>query len=550
MALALLLPAAVSGALLLRLHRRPAWPLVLASLLLLALLRVEAAGGPLPPLAVEDAQPATLQGKITNDPEATSRNIKFTFAVEAIDRGGGVEAAEGRALVYAEPPPDLVAARDPPFFRYGDELSLQGELQRPQRLEDFDYPSYLESQGISGIVFARTATLSDPEAQAQGGWRGWIYDLRRMLSENIDEALTVPHSAVAKAMLLGQRGQLPDSLVQDFRDTGTSHVLAISGLHVGALMAIALTAAAAALGRRGMAYLAAPLLLIWIYVLVSGLPPSALRAAIMGTAYIAALMLGRPRSVLPALALSAAAMTAFEPRVLLQVSFQLSFAAMAGIALAIPYLGLFSPAIERMASKFPFWTTPCLASVLNWVAVAFIVSIAATLATWPLVAFDFDRVPVFGIFVTILVLPALPFVLAGSLAAAVAGLLHPAMGQFFGWMAWAPLSYLIEVVARSPGYTVSGAWVGDWLVWAWYLALGTLLLAAGSGLRLPRLFPVLPIRKEDQEAPQRSFWGQPTGRSLGLAFLTPALAAAAMLLWMQVPAGHDGKLHVYFFDIG
>ena len=70
------------------------------------------------------------------------------------------------------------------------------------------------------------------------------------------------------------------------------------------------------------------------------MPPSATRAAIMGTVYLAAFALGRPRSVLPALGLAAAVMVAFDPGVLLAVSFQLSFAAMAGIAtLAEPVSG-------------------------------------------------------------------------------------------------------------------------------------------------------------------------------------------------------------------
>ena len=546
--LLLLFSATALAALLLRLQQLPVWPLLLASILLLALVRVEAAGEPSPPLALVDSEPAELRGRIANDPEATARNIKFTFSVEAVDRGGGMEPVEGKALVYAEPSPDLVAARSPPFFRYGDRLLLEGELQQPQRLEEFDYPSYLESLGISGIFFARNATVLDPEAQAQGGRRGWIFDLRRMLSENLDEALTVPHSTVAKALLLGQRGQLPEDLVEDFRETGTSHVLAISGLHVGTLMAIALTAAAAALGRRGMVYLVVPLLLIWIYALVSGLPPSVLRAGIMGTAYIAALALGRPRSVLPALALSAAAMTAFEPRALHQVSFQLSFAAMAGIAVALPHLGMFSPSIDRRSTDLPEWLRPWAAQLLKGLASALIVSAAATLATWPLVAFNFDRIPVLGIFATVLILPALPLVLVGSMVAAIAGFLHPAIGQFFGWMAWGPLSYLVELVSWAPGYTVSGTWVGDTLVWAWYLVLGGLLLAAGSGFRLPRLFPRL-----GEVEPGAVEGVQATGPSpsIALGFLVPALAAAAVFLWVQLlAAGPDGKLHVYFFDVG
>ena len=442
-----------------------------------------------------------------------------------------------------------MSLREAPFFRYNDNLLIEGRLQRPEQLEDFDYPSYLANQGISGIVFARETTVLNPEGGTKGGWRGRVFDLRRKLSESIEDALSVPQSAVAKALLLGQRGQLPEQLVQDFRDTGTSHLLAISGLHVGALMAIALAVAVAAMGRRWAIYLLVPLLLIWLYALVSGLPPSVLRAAIMGSVYLAALALGRPRSVLPALALSAAAMVAFDPKALQQVSIQLSFAAMAGIALAAPYLTMFSPAVARGSAVFPSWMTPWLTPLLSWTATVLIVSIAATLATWPLVAFNFERIPLFGILVTILALPALPLILTGGLATAVAGLLHPAIGQFFGWITWVPLSYLIELVGWAPGRTIPGAWVGTELIWAWYISLGALLLLAGSRFRLSRWFPGLTPRVADPET-SGPISGRPTGVGLGLIVLTPVLVVAGVFLWMQLLSGPDGKLHVYFFDVG
>ena len=500
LAVLLLFLAALAGGPLLRLYRLSLWPMVLASILLLALLRVEASDQPLPQLASADEEQVTLRGTISNDPEATSRRIKFTFEVEAIDRGGGPEPIEATVLAYAQPPDSLVSTREPPFFRYNDILLIEGRLQRPKQLAEFDYPSYLANQGISGIVFTRATTVLNPEGRTKGGWRSRIFDLRRKLSENIADALSVPQSAVAKALLLGQRGQLPDDLVQDFRDTGTSHLLAISGLHVGALMAIAMAVAVGVMGRRWATYLLLPLLLIWLYALVSGLPPSVLRAAIMGTVYMTAMALGRPHSILPALALSAAAMVAFDPKALLQISFQLSFAAMAGIALASPHLRLFAPAIARSSATFPSWMTPWSGHLLGWTAAALIVSIVATLATWPLVAFNFERIPLFGIFVTILALPALPLILVGTLATALAGLLHPAIGQLFGWITWVPLSYLVELVSRAPGHTVSGAWVGSGLVWTWYVGLGAILLLAGSGFRITRLFPGLSLAAADPEA--------------------------------------------------
>ena len=430
--LLLLFLAALAGGPLFRLYQLSLWPIVLAAVLLLALLRVEATDRPPPQLASEDEQAVTLRGQISDDPEGTPRRTKFTLDVEAIDRGDGLDPVKATVLVYADPPDSLVSLREAPFFRYNDILLIEGLLQKPKQLEDFDYPSYLAHQGISGIVFARNTMVLDPVNGAKGGWRGKIFGLRRDFAESIEDALSVPQSAVAKALLLGQRGQLSDHLVQDFRNTGTSHLLAISGLHVGALMAIAMAVAVGAMGRRWATYLLFPLVLIWLYALVSGLPPSVLRAAIMGSVYLTALALGRPRTVLPSLALSAAAMVAFDPKVIQQVSFQLSFAAMAGIALALPYLNLFSPPINRGSAKLPTWMSPWLGPLFNWIAVAFIVSIAATMATWPLVALNFDRVRIFGIPITILALPALPLILTGGLATAVLGLLHPAIGQFLG----------------------------------------------------------------------------------------------------------------------
>ena len=116
-------------------------------------------------------------------------------------------------------------------------------------------------------------------------------------------------------------------MVDDFRSAGASHVLAISGLHVGILLGITLAISGQVFGRRRQLYLVLPLVLMWLYALMSGMSPSVTRAAIMGSVYLAALFLGRPRSVLPALGFAAAVMVAINPDVIGSVSFQLSFAA-------------------------------------------------------------------------------------------------------------------------------------------------------------------------------------------------------------------------------
>jgi hypothetical protein len=97
----------------------------------LGLLRVEATGAPSTPLVTEDGQAVTVLGRVIDDPEATGRRVKLRIAVESVDRGEGWEPLRTRALAYAEPPESLLLQREPPYFRYGDRLRLEGVLERP-----------------------------------------------------------------------------------------------------------------------------------------------------------------------------------------------------------------------------------------------------------------------------------------------------------------------------------------------------------------------------------------------------------------------------------
>ena len=275
------------------------------------------------------------------------------------------------------------------------------------------------------------------------------------MSESIEDTIPYPQSALGQALLLGRRGNLPPEMVQDFRSTGASHLLAISGLYVGVLVFMFASASAWLLGRRGSYFLIVPLIVIWVYALVSGLPPSVVRAAIMGSVYLFAVAVGRPGSVLPALALIAGVMTAISPEIIQRVSFQLSFAAVGGIALAQSLLPLWPFAAGGQNRN---WWLPWALPLLRTLSLGLVISLAATLATWPLIAFNFQEVALLGVIVTVLALPAMPFIMGGTLLAAVLGLFSVAVGQFFGWLVWAPSSYLIELVESVPSQAGAEYW--------------------------------------------------------------------------------------------
>ena len=365
-----------------------------------------------------------------------------------------------------------------------------------------------------------------------------------------------PESALGQALLLGKRESLPIELVERFRGTGAAHLLAISGLHVGVLLALTVSAGIWLLGRQRPTYLVVAVVVIWLYALGAGASPSALRAAMMGTVYLVALALGRPSSVLPALALAAALMTAASPNLVRQVSFQLSFAAVGGIALALTVWD----------GNFGGWRSPSAgwrARLLGWAVALTAVSTAATLATWPLVAANFGEVALLGVPVSLLAIPAMAPAVMATIVAAVGGLAFGPLGELLGWIAVAPTAYLIGVVSAFPTWTVEAEWVGRPLLAAWYGGLGLALLVAQPHRtqRWRQAVANLPARVKSflQNNPSDNSQ-EPTGETGKTRIPLPspyvsiaaavALAIAAAILWFRLAGGADGNLHVHFLDVG
>ena len=473
-----------------------------------------------------------VEGVVGEVPEAGGAASRFLLHLERINDGSGWREVSGGVLVTASPSLDLARLRGAPFFRYGDRLLLDGELEDAPVFADFNYREYLERRGISALMFRPEVTWLGEG----GGSRpmALLHSLRRSLARALDASLPEPQTSFAKAVLLGIRDTMPSNVVLAFRNTGTSHLLAISGLHVGVVLGLVVPVAASLFGRRRGLYLLLPLGVIWLYVLLSGLSPSAERAAIMASLYLAAVALGRQRSALPALGFAAAFMVALDPQVVYDVSFQLSFAAMAGI------ITLWPPLEAAMRTLFVKVASGDgrLEWLGYWAIASVAVSAAAVVATLPILAFYFHRIALLSIPATLIALPALPLILAASMATAIAGMVLPVLGQAIGWLAWLPLTYLLGTVQALPEWVIELDGVSQLLAWGYY---GTLISVLAWFRLRRRPFHFAPaIRRQTPgyvNAPSRLF------------SLAP-LAAVAVLIWSANLTLPDGKLHVTFIDVG
>ena len=348
-----------------------------------------------------------IQGMVADEPDIRDRYCLLTFSASKVTVNGERKEVSGTALIQV---------LRYPAYRYGDMLKITGELDTPSQSEDFDYKTYLERQGIYSLIYYPKVELLD---RGQGSKPlQWIYSLRERLSASLARALPEPQGSLAQGILLGLRGNIPDSLNQAFSRTGTAHILAISGLNISIVIAMFLSLGILVFGRQRSIYIWLALVATWLYALLAGMNPPVIRAAIMGSLFLIAEYLGRQGSAITALAFAAAVMVGIQPQLLWSVSFQLSFLAMAGLIFFYPYFQTWG----RKGVTTVFGNREALAATGNIITDGFAATLAAIVAVAPLIAYNFGVVSLVGPPATLLSLPVLPAIIVTAALVAFAGL--------------------------------------------------------------------------------------------------------------------------------
>ena len=329
--------------------------------------------------------------------------------------------------------------------RPGDHIYINarvGEVHTAGNPGAFDYARFLRRQGISGRAYvAGNRWKVRAMADAEVSLRLRMARYRQSLSAQYFSHLGTEEAAIAAAMSLGDKRSLDAAQRQSFSATGVSHVLALSGLHLGILFSLySLLFVNRLPSRRGRVFASlVGVALLWGFALLVSFPLSLVRATVMFTLWQLSVVLYGERSSLNNLALAALLILLFSPASLFDIGFQLSFTSVFFILLLTPHIP--RPRWLRRSRLLPL--------VYGWLTV----SIVAQIGTGPLVAYYFHTIPLVGLLGNLLAIP-LAYVILGlalvfflipgfqGLTATLLGWCIRFLTGAVGWMAAWPYSHI------------------------------------------------------------------------------------------------------------
>lgn len=326
---------------------------------------------------------------------------------------------------------------------------------------EFDYRGFLARKGIYFRQFIGDKFVVIDSSEVDHPRYG-LSNFRKELVGIIQAKVPDPESRqIAAALLLGQKESLDKEIKNAYAETGTMHILAVSGLHVGIIYAILLfpLKGLRLKSKLKKGYLFAVILLIWTYAVLTGFSPSVVRAATMFSLFTAGQMRERKPSPFNILAFSAMIMIIIDPDVIFEVGFQLSYVAVAGIL-------LIQPLIAR------FWIPPNMVLEYFWQLTA--VSMAAQLATFPLSVYYFHIFPSYFLLANLIIIPLSFLVMQFGIPFLIFSWV-PFLGDGLGWIVSGLISWqngITRAIQLFPGGNMERLTItltGMLLVWGFLI---------------------------------------------------------------------------------
>lgn len=432
------------------------------------------------PVAEEIFRQQEILGVVTGDPEVskTDGTITFIFSADAVRFDEGWRQADAVLRVCLKSPQIPVV--------YGERWRVRGRYRSYEKIYG----------GVEGIFYTDGAA-SVRVSEAPQSFRGDCYKIRRLAAPVFSAGMSGVSERIGLllALLLGYRSELSLDLYRIFARTGTLHIFAISGLHVGVMAAI-LIAALKLLGVSKPQWGLWLIPLLFFYVVSTGMKPSAFRAFTMASVYFAAPLVRRRPDPVSAIALSAMILLMFNPFQLENMGFLLSFTVVSGIVMVHAFT------IRRLSGFYrPGWAAPLvqlsgprpMMAFLRAVGLLALTSAAAWLFSAPLTARFFNTISPVALIGNLAIIPlTFMIVLTGCLTLFSAPLCGAAVLIFnhANQIFVGALIYIIKQLGALPGayYFVRSPSVG--MLALWYTGL-VLLFTGPKRWQKPGILMVL-----------------------------------------------------------
>ena len=391
-----------------------------------------------------------LVGYVADEPIIRGKHVRFPFAITDGYAKGELHELSGKVML-------TIAIDDSVFttsFDYGEELVIPAtysELAPPYNPGELDYKSHLANKDLWHQAYVQLTEVHRTGHDKSNPLIAYALLLRRQMVAKFGRYIADKDAfSVASTLILGYRADLSQELLQAYSNTGTIHVLSVSGMHVVIVFWL-LSKLLWWMDRgRGLRIVKFMLLLlsVWGYALLTGFSPSVLRASIMISFVMAATSFGQQARIYNSIAASAFFLLLYNPKFIADIGFQLSYLAVLGMVFLLPKLQALFPVSNRFAK--PVWDYT-------------LVSVSAQAGAGPLAAYHFHQFPLYFLPANLLiVLPASGIMYLGFVL-----LLLPS-GQLALWIGYL-LEKLILLTNGTLGYieqlpmaNISGIWMAWW----------------------------------------------------------------------------------------
>lgn len=452
-----------------------------------------------------------IQGLVVDFPDRRDQIQNLRVKVESMKPVGGEEVYEVAGLLLAKIPVEKQVS-------YGDRVSLKGYLDLPPEDDDFNYRTYLERKNI--YVYLPNSELEVLESEQGFFLLQVIFDLKENALERVYILWPDPEASLLAGILLGVESGISDQVQKAFRDTGTTHIIAISGFNITIVAGLFSRLFSKLLNRRQAAL--AAVLGISLYTLLVGADPAVVRAAVMGGLSIFAGQIGRRQHGINAASLASLMMILINPRLPWDISFQLSLSATLGLILYA----------DPLAAWFLDWSSRYLPleaaqKLTQPVSEYFLFTLAAQLTTMPVMIYHFHSFSLSTFLANPAILPVQPPIMIVGGLGLILGLIWLPMGQVTAPLVFPFVLYTIRVVEWFSKLPIRSGAVGQ-IAPGWILGFYGLLGIFTFG----REFLIL-LEK----------WLKP-------AVAGSVLALAAVIIWRSYFSAPDGYFHLTLLDVG